>query len=191
MCPNNSKKAMAAVSNNNLIVERKPPLFVIYKVRRKQAWTKFEDKILLMVAKSQSYTNWKTIANQLPNRTATQCYMRYNNIKKSYNKGIWSAEEDEHLRKIVKIYGKSWSILAEHHSTDRTGKQIRDRYVNYLDPKLNRKPFSIREDNKIIELYYQYGRKWAKIAKIIRTRNSEMVKNRFYSVLAKKLHKTI
>jgi myb proto-oncogene protein len=164
-------------------------IFVIYKVKRKQDWTAFEDKILLMIARSYGYRNWKAIASQLPNRTSTQCYMRYNIIKKQYNKGLWTREEDEHLKILVEEYGKNWSVLSEFHITPRTGKQIRDRYVNYLDPELNRKPFSNKEDSRILELYLKFGRKWSLISKIIKTRTSEMVKNRFHSVLIKKIHK--
>jgi hypothetical protein len=166
----------------------KPKIFIIHKVKRKHIWTPFEDKILLMIAKCHGFQNWRSIANQLPNRTSTQCYMRYNIIKKDYNKGLWTREEDQHIKALVKKFGKNWSRISKNHITLRTGKQVRDRFVNYLDPKLNRKPFSFKEDAKIIELYLTHGRKWAKIAKMIKTRTSEMVKNRFHSVLIKKLH---
>ena len=39
----------------------------------------------------------------------------------------------------------------------RTGKQIRDRYLNVLDSILNIEKFTKEEDNKIIELYIK---KW-------------------------------
>jgi myb proto-oncogene protein len=163
-------------------------IFIIHKVKRKQNWTAFEDKILLMVVGSYGRRNWKAIASQLPKRTASQCYMRYNIIKTEFTKGMWTPEEDEYLLELVKTNGKKWSILADLHVAKRTGKQIRDRYVNYLDPELNREPFTDIEDNMLIELYLKYGRRWSLIAKKMKTRTSEMVKNRFHAVLVKKVH---
>ena len=40
---------------------------------------------------------------------------------------------------------------------ERTGKQIRDRFLNSLDGNLNKNQFSKEEDLKIISLYKIYG----------------------------------
>jgi hypothetical protein len=175
-------------SDTSLTSNGKRKIFIIHKVKRKQSWIPFEDKILLMVARSYSCRNWRAIAQQMPNRTATQCYMRYNIIKNEYYKGIWIEEEDQYLKTLVKKYGKNWSKICKYHINKRTSKQIRDRFVNYLDPKLNRKPFTKKEDKKIIEMYLSHGRRWSYFAKLLKTRTSEMVKNRFHSVLYKKVH---
>jgi myb proto-oncogene protein len=175
-------------SDSTLPSTRCHKVFIIHKVKKKQNWTAFEDKILLMVVKSYGRKNWKAIASQLPKRTASQCYMRYNIIRTHYTKGMWTLEEDTYLMKLVKTHGKKWSIIAKVHIVKRTGKQIRDRYVNYLDPELNREPFSEEEDNHLIKLYLKLGRRWSLIAKEMKTRTSEMVKNRFHAVLVKKVH---
>ena len=70
----------------------------------------------------------------------------------------------------------------------RTGKQIRDRFINYFDTKYERGKFTKEEDNKIIYYYKIYGNSWAKIAKKIKTRTGDMVKNRFYSSLKNKIN---
>ena len=163
-------------------------LFVITKIRKKCKWTAFEDKILMMVVRSSGCKNWKSIADKVKGKTPTQCYMRYLIIKSNYDKGLWIKEEDIRLVKLVEKYGKHWNMLSRFFIKNRTGKQIRDRYVNYLDPMLNRKPFSITEDSMIIDMYLKYGRKWSFISKHLKDRNSEMVKNRFHSVLKKKIH---
>ena len=67
----------------------------------------------------------------------------------------------------------------------RTGKQIRDRYLNILDDRLNKNKFTKDEDDKIIELYEKFGNSWSKIAKYLIGRTGDMVKNRFYSTLGK------
>jgi len=70
----------------------------------------------------------------------------------------------------------------------RNGKQIRDRYLNYLDPKIIKAKFNEEEDKKIIELYIVHGSKWAVIAKSFPGRTGDMIKNRFHSCLRKRVH---
>ena len=70
---------------------------------------------------------------------------------------------------------------------NRTGKQIRDRYINVLDPLANKNKFTSEEDRILLSLYRQYGCKWATIAKFMNRRTPDMVKNRFHSCLKKKL----
>ena len=67
----------------------------------------------------------------------------------------------------------------------RTGKQIRDRFLNSLDSKFERGKFTEEEDQTIIKYYKIYGNSWTKIAKKLNKRTGDMVKNRFYSSLKK------
>ena len=68
---------------------------------------------------------------------------------------------------------------------ERTGKQIRDHYLNSLDENLNKNQFSKEEDLKIISLFKIYGNSWVKIAKKFNGRTGDIVKNRYYSSLKK------
>jgi len=70
---------------------------------------------------------------------------------------------------------------------DRTGKQIRDRYLNILRPNLKKGEWSTPEDALLVSLYYQLGHKWSSIAKYMPGRSEAQVKNRFYSHIKKKL----
>ena len=65
----------------------------------------------------------------------------------------------------------------------RTGKQIRDRFLNALDNKLKKEKLSFEENKKIIKWYEIFGNSWSKIAKKLKGRTGDMVKNRFYSSL--------
>jgi len=47
----------------------------------------------------------------------------------------------------------------------KTGKQIRERFINKLDPKIKREEWTDEEDRKIIMLYSSIGRKWSEISK--------------------------
>ena len=67
----------------------------------------------------------------------------------------------------------------------RTGKQIRDRFLNSLDERVIKRKFNNDEDEEILNLYKKYGNCWSLIAKNLKGRTGDMVKNRFYSKLIK------
>ena len=64
----------------------------------------------------------------------------------------------------MKKVGKNWKVLSELMGS-KTGKQIRERFINKLDPKIKKEEWSDEEDRKIIELYCLIGRKWSEISK--------------------------
>ena len=90
--------------------------------------------------------------------------------------------------KLYKEHGKNWSEISKF-MPHRTGKQIRDRFLNALDDNLNKEKFSQEEDDKIIKLYKSYGNSWCRIAKRLKGRTGDMVKNRFYSSLKRIVEK--
>jgi len=49
----------------------------------------------------------------------------------------------------MKKFGKNWKLLSEMLTT-KTGKQIRERFINKLDPKIKKEDWSDAEDRKII-----------------------------------------
>ncbi|XP_031474288.1 uncharacterized protein LOC116246633 [Nymphaea colorata] len=52
----------------------------------------------------------------------------------------WRPGEDERLRQLVEQYGpQNWNVIAEK-LQGRSGKSCRFRWMNHLDPTLNRKP---------------------------------------------------
>jgi len=87
---------------------------------------------------------------------------------------------------LVNKYGKSWSKISKILGT-RNGKQIRDRFINVLDPEIKKGKFNEEEDVKLVLLFKQYGPKWATIAKYYPNRTADMIKNRFHSSIKKKL----
>ena len=70
--------------------------------------------------------------------------------------------------------------------TGRSGKQVRDRYLNKLNPSINKGKWSQEEDEMILRLFYEKGSKWSEIAKILEGRTESQVKNRFYSYIRKR-----
>ncbi len=67
----------------------------------------------------------------------------------------------------------------------KNGKQIRERYINKLDPRIKREDWSEQEDKIILELYSKVGSKWSEISKNLDGRPENKVKNRFYSYIQK------
>ena len=159
------------------------------QIKEPSFWTEEEDRILKEKAEEFKYKNWNSIANFIPGRTSIQCSARYRRIRPGLIKGAWSKEEDEKLVILYEKYGKNWAAISKE-MPHRTGKQIRDRFLNSLDSKFERGKFTEEEDQIIIKYYKLYGNSWAKIAKKLKTRTGDMVKNRFYSSLKKVIFKS-
>ena len=63
----------------------------------------------------------------------------------------------------------------------RPPEQIRNRFLNDIDPTLNRAPFTENERRKVYELQSQYGNKWTQIAREMPGRSEKMVKNCWFN----------
>jgi hypothetical protein len=177
---NSNKKEFLGKKRSDLV-------FVCTKFKKINQWTNEEDEILVNMAKKHCFKNWNSVASFLPGRSAIQCSARYKRIRPGLKKGTWSEEEDSQLLNLISKFGKNWSAISQY-IPSRSGKQIRDRYFNVLDPSISREKFSDEEDNKIISLYLKMGSCWSNIAKHFDRRTGDMIKNRFYSKLCKKIH---
>jgi hypothetical protein len=80
-----------------------------------------------------------------------------------------------------------WADLAPQ-LPGRTGKQIRDRWVNYLNPAINHLPFSRDDDLRLWRGHQELGKRWVEISvKVFHsTRSENHIKNRWYSAAFKK-----
>jgi len=68
---------------------------------------------------------------------------------------------------------------------DRSSKQIRERYMNHLDPLIRKEPWSLDEDVDLIKLYIIHGKKWSYFSIRLKGRSENMIKNRFNSFIKK------
>jgi hypothetical protein len=151
-------------------------------------WTIEEDETLLRMCEIYDCKNWKKIATYLPSRTHIQCSARYKRIKPGLTKGSWTKQEDELLKEYGQKYDQNWSLISSL-IPNRSGKQIRDRYLNTLKPGVNKNKFSKEDDKILLEKYEEYGPKWSLISKHFINRTGDIIKNRFYSSLRKKVYK--
>lgn len=100
-------------------------------------------------------------------------------------KGPWTVEEDARLKELVAEYGPRWSVVAEK-LPGRIGKQCRERYLNHLDDKIKRGPWTPQEDAILWEAHNARGNRWCQIAKLLPGRPENAVKNRYTSLAHKK-----
>ncbi|KAK8807033.1 hypothetical protein WA158_003792 [Blastocystis sp. Blastoise] len=127
-------------------------------------------------------------------RTHVQCLQRWNKVLKSdLKKGHWTQQEDELLREIVQqnidpsdpSRPLSWATIAVT-IQGRTAKQCRERWMNHLDPTVNKGPWSAQEDKILLELQKQWGNQWASIASQLKGRTQNSVKIRWKTLQHKK-----
>ena len=155
---------------------------------KNQKWSPEEDALLKkIVSESEENVNWKAAESQFPGKTSQQIFERWTKVLDPVLlKGSWTRQEDEIIINFVRIYGcKSWTKLAQM-LPGRIGKQCRERWLNHLNPDINKGPWTPEEDQQLLILHEQFGNHWSKIAAMMPSRADNMIKNRWYSTLSKK-----
>ena len=99
----------------------------------------------------------------------------------------WSAEEDEQLRQICTAEQKvHWCVL-EQRFQGRSAKQIRERWLNQLDPRVSRHHWSPREDWRLFLFQRAFGSRWSLFRPHFPRRTDNQLKNRWNSAIRPKL----
>jgi len=106
------------------------------------------------------------------------------NAKGKKKRNMWSNVEDAILLECIEIYRKKWTKIGRMIG-GRTGKQVRDRYLNVLIPDIKREEWSEKEDEMIIKMFESIGAQWCQIAEKLEGRTEVQVKNRYYTYLKK------
>ena len=125
-----------------------------------KTWTSEEDEKLIQLYEEYP-KRWNFIASLMNDRNENQCLHRYRRLSQmGSQKKIWSTEEDKTILSLMKKVGKNWKLLSEILGT-KTGKQIRERFINKLDPKIKSEEWTSEEDMMILKYYSQVGSRWS------------------------------
>jgi hypothetical protein len=88
----------------------------------------------------------------------------------------FTTDEDAKITAFV-AQGLRWGEIVELMGGQRTRRQVRERWHDYLNPSLAAE-YTRDDDGRIEELYRQLGPRWAKIAEALGNRSGISVRNR-------------
>ncbi|CAD8200528.1 unnamed protein product [Paramecium octaurelia] len=104
----------------------------------------------------------------------------------------WLQEEDDFIKTQMNQKHKHiWTQIAVSlyernlQGNIRTPKQIRERWMNYLNPDLNKDQWMLKEDLIILNNVVKNGKKWSQISQQLNGRTENQVKNRYKSLIHK------
>lgn len=93
----------------------------------------------------------------------------------------FSVEEDARLMEIMRNQEfVNWDNVATQ-MPERTCRQVRERWVNYLSPNIRNDPWTEHEDYLLLEKINEMGRSWSNIGHFFDGRSENDIKNRWYS----------
>jgi len=190
-----SKRLLPSADHKLGSQETDAPLFSKRRVdsptkRQLTKWSKEEDMRLEEGVKKYGVPNWVLVAKHVKTRNNKMCAQRWRNCLrpeiKVAKKGTWSAKEDDQLRQIVSKCdckdGHAWELASEGMGFTRNSKQCRERWTNFLDPRLRLGPWTADEDECLLRLHSKFGNAWKKFTSILIGRSAERIRRHFTSL---------
>ena len=103
----------------------------------------------------------------------------------------WAPEEDSLLTVLVNINGTNkWkktqsSLIEQIPHFEKSAKQCRERWHNYLNPHIQKNEWTELEVDTLFQNHKIYGSKWSLIGKSLSGRTDNAIKNVFYCRMRK------
>ena len=94
---------------------------------------------------------------------------------------MFSKNDDDMLLSIFQKYPRQWSLIGS--KMNRTSRQVKNRYENYLDPNLNTDKWSLEEEILLDMKVKEFGTSWTKIAQFFDNRSAVNIKNHWATML--------
>jgi len=146
--------------------------------KKRLNWSKQEDEIILNLSKNlPRKEKWILISKKIKTNSPIECYRRFKSIYPMIKKGRWTPQEDILLMNLVNEFGRCWKFISKIFK-NRTNKQVKIRYDEYINPKISSKKFTHAEDQLILELYPYYLNNWSKYQAHLPNRSQRKIKLR-------------
>ncbi|CAD8194943.1 unnamed protein product [Paramecium pentaurelia] len=138
------------------------------------------------------------IVSKLLNKSVMDCKQQLENSKKFiFHQQSWTKSEDEVLKEICNQYLSEnkpfkWNEIAKelsqkcNKSTIKLTKYVRDRWINQLNPQIQKGPWGAIEEFKLMKTILKHGKNWQMIASEMKNHRTESsIKNRYFKILKK------
>ncbi|KAK2376931.1 transcription factor MYB1 [Trifolium repens] len=114
--------------------------------------------------------------------------MEKSKTRSGVRKGAWTYEEDKLLKSCIIKYGEGkWHLVPQRAGLNRCRKSCRLRWLNYLNPTINKESLSEDEVDMMLRLHKLLGNRWSLIAGRLPGRTANYVKNYWHTHLQKKM----
>jgi hypothetical protein len=98
---------------------------------------------------------------------------------------VFTSQEDQILQRAIEQYGTDdWDSVATM-LPGRSARQCRERWLTYLDPEVNRTPWTSEEDGLLFDVFQSHGPRWGSIVGFFLNRTQNNIKNRYNTVVRK------
>lgn len=115
--------------------------------------------------------------------------LKYTILAQQQYRHRFTKEEDDAMLLLIDKYEDknfiNWNRVASK-MPNRTPRQCRERYLNYLVEKTKKGDWSKEEDELIFTLYDKMGPKWAKMTQFFNERSNIDIKNRYSALQRRK-----